>query len=148
MRSRNDACSVLFSSFLKKCTLCSMLYHSHGCMQTSAAKVGCFSPHHSWHLRTLSPTALLSPPHLLILQLGMPASQQQWFYRNKLMNDEHTLERVGVIHDSIIEVRPVPSQSSSSRSTASPAELSIEAFHTEHSREVWSCGKCIVTLCR
>ena len=61
------------------------------------------------------------------------------------MNEEHTLERIGVIHDSIIEVRPLVAQSSSSKSTASPAELPAEAFRKEHSREVWRWVKYNVT---
>ncbi|KAK7092115.1 hypothetical protein V1264_009715 [Littorina saxatilis] len=69
----------------------------------------------------------------LAVQVGLPASHQQWFFRNQLLNDEHTLERAGVIHDSIVEVRPLPGPS---RSALSPAELSAEAFTTETTREV------------
>lgn len=42
------------------------------------------------------------------MQLHVSASQQEWFYHNIPIRDEESLESVGVVHRSIVEVRPVP----------------------------------------
>lgn len=41
-----------------------------------------------------------------VLQLQIPVSQQQWYHRNNFIPDDASLERAGVMNDSIVEVRP------------------------------------------
>lgn len=72
----------------------------------------------------------------MVAQLQMPVSQQQWYFHNIVIRDDHSLEHVGVVNDSIVEVRPAPapalsgsaaplaSSSSSSRDAASGYSLS------------------------
>ena len=66
------------------------------------------------------------------MQLGIPASQQMWFFRNVLLNDQRSLEFAGVVNDSIVEVRPMPSMGAA----ASPSHMSVAASNMEQSREV------------
>ncbi|PVD32420.1 hypothetical protein C0Q70_07854 [Pomacea canaliculata] len=42
----------------------------------------------------------------LVRQLQIPVSQQQWYHRNNFIPDDASLERAGVMNDSIVEVRP------------------------------------------
>ncbi|KAL8560483.1 hypothetical protein ACOMHN_015005 [Nucella lapillus] len=58
------------------------------------------------HLNSTTPTRQLKAE--LASQLGLGAGQQQWVYLNMVMDDSASLESVGVLAHSIVEIRPSP----------------------------------------
>ncbi|KAK7479079.1 hypothetical protein BaRGS_00029671 [Batillaria attramentaria] len=54
-------------------------------------------------------------------------SQQQWYFRNTLIQDDYSLERMGVVNDSIIEVRPAAVSSLSAPSASADASAAVGA---------------------
>ncbi|XP_076457304.1 uncharacterized protein LOC143291322 isoform X2 [Babylonia areolata] len=72
----------------------------------------------------------------LATQLGLAACQQQWFYLNVLMEDWDTLHTLGVIMDSVVEVRLKPGTLPSSSFPSTPVGASAGAPRDQRPQQV------------